>query len=68
MSSDETAWADRLDAPLVPFVSALRRQAQRRCAPVYVRGLLLPGEGKSVDRSAQAVSSEDIAPTRHRPG
>ena len=44
MSSDGVNWADRLDAWLTPFLAALPRQAQRRWAPVYVRGLLLPGE------------------------
>ena len=52
---DEVDWADRLDAWLAPFLSALPRQAQRRWAPVYVRGLLLPGERKSVEPMAGRV-------------
>ena len=53
--SDEMPWADCLDAWLAPFLSALPRQAQRRWAPVYVRGLLLPGERKSVEPMAGRV-------------
>ena len=41
-------WLERLDVWLAPFLAALPRAEQRRWAPLYVRGLLLPGERKSV--------------------
>lgn len=65
MSSDEAAWADRLDAWLAPFLSALPRQAQRRWAPVYVRGLLLPGERKSVEPMADRVCPGAVEQLHH---
>ncbi len=43
------AWLARLDAWLGPFLAALPRVEQRRWAPLYVQGLLLPGESKSVE-------------------
>lgn len=49
------AWVARLDAWLAPFLAALPRAEQRRWAPLYVRGLLLPGERKSVEPMAGRV-------------
>ena len=49
------AWLSRLDAWLAPFLAALPRAEQRRWAPLYVQGLLLPGERKSVEPMAARV-------------
>lgn len=48
-------WLGRLDAWLQPLLAALPRTEQRRWAPLHVRGLLLPGERKSVEPMAGRV-------------
>jgi len=39
-------WGAELERWLGPFLARLRRKAQRRWAPAYLRGLILPGERK----------------------
>jgi len=48
-------WLSRLEAWLAPFLAALPRAEQRRWAPLYAQGLLLPGERKSVGPLAARV-------------
>ena len=48
-------WEDELERWLAPFLARLRRQAQRRWAPLYLKGLLLPGERKSIEPMAARV-------------
>jgi len=38
---------DRLDAWLMPFLAVMRRKTLRAWAPLYLRGLLGPGDRKS---------------------
>ena len=52
------AWIAQLDAWLSPFLAALPWAEQRRWASLYVRGLLLPGERKSVEPIAKGDPSE----------
>jgi SRSO17 transposase len=47
-------WEDELERWLEPFLARLRRKAQRHWAPFYLKGLLLPGERKSVERWRRA--------------
>src|SRR4028119_1603367 len=49
-------WEDGLERWLEPFLGRLRRRAQRRWAPVYLKGLFLPGERKSVEPMAARVA------------
>src|SRR3954464_4319350 len=51
MRESETlrGWEGALERWLAPFLSALGREAQRRWAPVYLKGLILPGGRKSVE-------------------
>ena len=58
-------WLGRLDAWLEPFLAALPRAAQRRWAPLYVRGLLLPGERKSVEPMAARVCPGQVQQLHH---
>ncbi len=44
--------ASDLDAWLAPFLEVLRRKTRRTWAPFYVRGLLGPGERKSLQPMA----------------
>jgi len=42
-------WEVELGRWLEPFLVRLRRQAQRHWAPFYLKGLILPGERKSIE-------------------
>src|SRR4051794_41910977 len=58
MRESETlrGWEGALERWLAPFLSALGREAQRRWASVYLKGLILPGERKSVEPLAARVA------------
>ena len=57
----ERAFADWL----APFLEALGHKVRRRWAPVYVRGLLGPGERKSVQPMAARVAPQDNDQLHH---
>jgi hypothetical protein len=63
--SSAQAWEEELERWLAPFLARLRRQAQRRWAPVYLKGLILPGERKSVEPMASRVAPGDIQQLHH---
>jgi SRSO17 transposase len=46
---------ERLEAYLAPFLADFRRRDQARWAAVYVQGLLLPGERKTVENMARRI-------------
>src|SRR3954449_2034562 len=58
-------WGAELERWLGPFLARLRRKAQRRWAPVYLRGLILPGERKSVEPMAARVAPGDTQQLHH---
>src|SRR5919202_3745816 len=58
-------WEEALERWLGPFLERLRRQAQRRWAPVYLKGLILPGERKSVEPLAARVAPGDVQQLHH---
>ena len=58
-------WRARLDAWLAPFLAALPRAEQRRWAPLYVQGLLLPGERKSIEPMAARVCPGEVQQLHH---
>jgi hypothetical protein len=58
-------WERDLERWLEPFLVRLSRQAQRRWAPVYLQGLLLPGERKSVEPMAHRVAPGDVPQLHH---
>src|SRR5918911_322046 len=58
-------WERDLERWLEPFLDRLSRQAQRRWAPVYMKGLLLPGERKSVEPMAGRVAPGDVQQLHH---
>src|SRR3954463_12977616 len=58
-------WEDELERWLEPFLQRLRRKAQRRWAPFYLKGLLLPGERKSVEPMAARVAPADTRQLHH---
>ncbi len=63
--SEPEVWLGRVDAWLEPFLAALPRAEQRRWAPLYVRGLLLPGERKSVEPMAARVCPGQVQQLHH---
>jgi SRSO17 transposase len=58
-------WEAELERWLGPFLARLRRKAQRRWAPVYLKGLILPGERKSVEPTTARVAPGDTRQLRH---
>src|SRR5215204_2370882 len=58
-------WEAELEAWLEPFLGRLRRQAQRRWAPFYLKGLILPGERKSIEPMAARVAPADTQQLHH---
>ena len=58
-------WEDELEGWLEPFLGRLRRQAQRRWAPFYLKGLILPGERKSIEPMAARVAPSDVQQLHH---
>jgi SRSO17 transposase len=63
--SPAKGWEDELERWLAPFLARLRRQAQRRWAPFYLKGLLLPGARKSVEPMAARVAPGDAQQLHH---
>src|SRR3954470_19854611 len=63
--SSGQGWAGELERWLEPFLARLRRQAQRRWAPFYLKGLILPGERKSVEPMAARVAPADTQQLHH---
>src|SRR4051794_32944372 len=58
-------WEEKLEHWLEPFLARLRRKEQRRWAPVYLEGLILPGERKSVEPMAARVAPGDLQQLHH---
>jgi len=54
-----------LDEWLAPFLKRFRVDPQRRWAPVYVRGLIAPGERKSVEPMADRVAPGQTQQLHH---
>jgi SRSO17 transposase len=59
------AWERRFDQWLEPFLAAFGHKVRRRWAPIYVRGLLMPGERKSVEPLAARVAPDDVEQLHH---
>src|SRR4051812_40632223 len=58
-------WEGELGRWLEPFLARLGRKGQRRWAPFYVKGLILPGERKSVEPMAARVAPGDLQQLHH---
>jgi SRSO17 transposase len=58
-------WEAELGRWLEPFLGRRRRQAQRHWAPFYLKGLILPGDRKSVEPMAARVAPGDIQQLHH---
>jgi SRSO17 transposase len=60
-----TRWRREFDRWLAPFWAALGDKRRRPWGPLYVRGLLGPGERKSVEPLAARVAPADYAQLHH---
>ncbi len=58
-------WEAELERWLEPFLAWLQRKAQRHWAPFYLKGLILPGERKSVEPMAARVAPADTQQLHH---
>jgi SRSO17 transposase len=64
-ASPMAGWERDLERWLAPFLASLRRAEQRRWAPVYLKGLILPGERKSIEPMAARVAPGDVQQLHH---
>src|SRR5271167_3869680 len=58
-------WRDELERWLGPFVERLGHKARRRMCPLYVAGLIGPGDRKSVGPMAERVAPGDYDRLHH---
>ncbi len=58
-------WEQRFDRFLEPFLEAWKFKKRRHWAPLYLRGLLLPGERKSIEPIAERVAPGHEQELRH---
>jgi SRSO17 transposase len=58
-------WEAELERWLEPFLARLRRKAQRGWAPAYLKGLILPGERKSIEPMAARIAPGDTQQLHH---
>lgn len=65
MQRSADRWEEQLEVWLEPFLQRLRRKVQRRWAPSYLKGLLLPGERNSVEPMAARVAPGDVQQLHH---
>src|SRR3954466_14215923 len=63
--SPADGWEAELGRWLEPFLGRLRRREQRHWAPFYLKGLILPGERKSVEPMAARVAPGDLQQLHH---
>jgi SRSO17 transposase len=63
--STSVAWEDELQSWLEPFLTPLRHPARRRMCPLYVAGLIGPGERKSLQPMAARVAPADYDQLHH---
>ena len=55
-------WEDELGRWLKPFLDCLGHKARRRMCPLYVSGLIGPGDRKSVQPMAARLAPGDYDP------
>jgi SRSO17 transposase len=65
VSDEPPRWAKHLDQWLAPFLNVLGDKRRRRWAPLYIMGLLLPGERKSMQPISSRVAPDDVEQIHH---
>lgn len=61
----ETDWTNDLDRWLEPFLARLGHKARRRMCPLYVAGLIGPGDRKSVQPMAERLAPGEYDRLHH---
>ena len=62
---EQDPYEREFDRWIEPLLEAFQHKVRRKWAPLYVRGLLAPGERKSVEPMAGRVAPEDVAQLHH---
>jgi SRSO17 transposase len=65
MHVDEAKWEAQFERWMQPFLAQFGHKGQRRWAPVYLRGLIAPGERKSVEPMARRQCPGDQEQLHH---
>src|SRR4051794_40642259 len=65
MDTAATSWEEDLERWLEPFRALLNRPAQKHQMAVYLKGLVLPGERKSLEPMAARVAPGDLQQLHH---
>jgi SRSO17 transposase len=65
MVSTTSNWEDELERWLKPFLDHLGHKARRRMCPLYVAGLIGPGDRKSVQPMAERLAPGDYDQLHH---
>jgi len=65
MHEQDARWEAKFEQWVQPFLAEFGRGAQRRWAPVYLRGLIAPGERKSVEPMARRQCPGDKEQLHH---
>ena len=65
MDASPVSWEEELEHWLEPFRALLSRPAQKQRMAVYLKGLVLPGERKSLEPMAARVAPGDLQQLHH---
>jgi SRSO17 transposase len=65
MAETTSNWEDQLGRWLKPFLDRLGHKARRRMCPLYVAGLIGPGDRKSVQPMAERLAPGDYDQLHH---
>ncbi len=65
MVETRSKWEDELERWLEPFLACLGHKARRRMCPLYVSGLIGPGDRKSVQPMAALLAPGDYDQLHH---
>ena len=65
MGSKRLDWLEELEAWLKPFLDQLGHKARRQMCPVYVSGLIGPGDRKSIQPMAERVAPDSYDRLHH---
>src|SRR3954452_6378266 len=65
MAARNSNWEDELGRWLKPFLDRLGHKARRRMCPLYVAGLIGPGDRKSVQPMAERLAPGDYDQLHH---
>jgi SRSO17 transposase len=65
MAGMTSTWEDELRGWLTPFLDRLGHKARRRMCPLYVMGLIGPGDRKSVQPMAERLAPGDYDQLHH---